>query len=62
MVLHAAELTAGRGPELAGDLVVARGKLTTALRLITRTLQSPMASAENACSSPVSRPKVSPGK
>ena len=39
-----------------------RTAATTALRLITMILQSVMASAENVCRSPTSRPKISPGR
>src|SRR6516225_2388524 len=59
MLLHTSEFAGGQLPHLAGDIIV---PCRTVLRLITIILQSVIASAENVCSSPVSKPKMSPGR
>ena len=63
MFLHTMQFAAGHGPQLSGDFAIACGKrLDRASFDNNDQLASEIASADNACSLPISKPKMSPGK
>ena len=62
VALRARELARRQAEKLLRHRMSRAASAVTALRLITSTFASVIASAENVCSAPVSRPKTSPGR